>query len=77
MKKLKDNTYDVAFSSLLQEIAEVACHDLATDPFHLFQLISQVTPNPEDSTKTDRIVVITYNDLYNSLIPSLPVDVLE
>ena len=75
--KLKSNTYDAAFLSLLQEIAEVACHDLATDPFQLFQSISQVTPNPEDSTKTDKIDVVTYNDLYNSLLPSLPVDVPE
>ena len=50
---------------------------MATDPFQLFQSISQGTPNPEDATKNDRIDVVTYNDLYNSLLPSQSVDVPE
>ena len=50
---------------------------MATDPFQLFQSISQVTQDPQDSTKTERIDVITYNDLYSSLLPSLQVDVAE
>lgn len=74
---LKKNTYSTAFASFIQEILEVACHDLATDPFQLFQSISQVTEDPQDSTKSECIYVITYNDLYNSLILSLQVDVAE
>ena len=72
---LKKNTYSAAFASFIQEISDVACHELATDPFQLFQSISQVTQDPQDSTKIERIVVITYNDLYSSLLPSLQVDV--
>ena len=53
------------------------CHDLATDPFQVFQSISQDSPNPEDSTKIGRIDVIVYNDLYHGILPSLPVVVAE
>ena len=50
---------------------------MATDPFQLFQSIIQVTQDPQDLSKSERIDVITYNDLYSSLLPSLQVDVAE
>ena len=36
-----------------------------------------MTQDPQDSSKSERIDVITYNDLYSSLLPSLQVDVAE
>ena len=71
------NTYEAAFNSLHQEISEVACQEVATDPFQLFRPISQVAPNLEDSSKVEMIDIATYNNLYNSLLPSLPIDVPE
>ena len=60
-----------------RKFTEVAYHEFAIYPFSLFQLISQVTPNLEDYIKQDRIGVIAYNDLYNSPLPSFPVDVTQ
>ena len=75
---LRKMTSSAAFASFIQEISEVACRDLAAGPFQLFfQSISQVSQDPQDTTKSKIIDVITYNYLYSSLLPSLPVDVPE
>ena len=75
---LTDPLFDSVFAavnpSLFDTRLKSATYDLAFSPL-LQDMIQVACPETQDSTKTEKIDGVTYNDLYNSLLSSFPVNI--
>ena len=63
---------DVAFEPLKKVIFDYVCPNLKNEPFQLFKSVCQETQDPNDPSKTTKISVQQYVDIFNGLMRSLP-----